>query len=115
MIVGNTNAIMTCLEAMDAANLPVDYHDGRTGRNYHFNDQAYFMDIFLRQPVKIKLDRSCWVVQNMQDVHEEEIEFCSDGRILNTETGEKPSIIHWNGGSKDKWSRNKILNHLKLL
>lgn len=115
IIIGETEAIMTILEAMDAPNLPIDYHDGRTGRNFHFNDQAYYMDIALRQPVPIKLDRSCWVAQNMQDVSESEIEFCNDGRISNKETKEKPSIVHWNGGSKDKWSREPILKHLNLL
>lgn len=115
VIIGETDAIMTMLEAMDAPNLPVDYHNGRTGQNFHFNDQAMYMDIALRQPVAIKLDRSCWIAQNMQDVSEEEIQFCEDGSIKNIETGEKPSIIHWNGSSKDKWSRNPILQHLNLL
>ncbi len=115
VIVGRTDAIMTILEAMDAPNLPVDYRDGRTGRNFHFNDQAYYMDIALRQPVGVKLDRSCWIVQNMQDVAEDEISLCDYGSIVNNETKEKPSIIHWNGGSKDKWSREPILKHLNLL
>lgn len=115
VIIGQTDAIMTMLEAIDAPNLPIDYYDGRTGKNFHFNDQAMYMDIALRQPVPIKLDRSCLVAQNMQDVSEEEIEFCDDGKIRNRETGENPSIIHWNGSSKDKWSRNVILKHLSLL
>lgn len=115
VILAKRDALMEILEAMDAPNLPVDYHDGRTGRNFHFNDQAYYMDLALRQPVDIELDRSCWIAQNMQDVAEGEIEFCDDGRIKNIETGEKPSIVHWNGSSKDKWSREPILKHLNLL
>lgn len=114
VIIGETEAIMEILLAMDAPNLPRDYHNPDTHTNYHFNDQAYFMDVALRQPVTIRLDRSCWIAQNMQDVNEDEIEFCEDGRIRNIETNEKPSIIHWNGGSKDKWSRERILKHLNL-
>lgn len=113
VIIGETEAILTVLEAMDAPNLPVDYHDGRTGRNFHFNDQAMYMDIFLRQPVKIKLDYNCLIAQNMQDVNESDLKF--NHRIRNLETNTCPSIIHWNGSSKDKWSREPILNHLKLI
>lgn len=114
VIIGETEAIYEVLEAMDAPNLPVDYHDGRTGRNFHFNDQAYYMDLFLRQPVPMKLDYNCLIAQNMQDVQEDEIEFSELG-IRNKETGSIPSIIHWNGGSKDKWSREVILKHLNLI
>ena len=114
VIVGYRDAIMEILLAMDAPNLPQDYHDGRNGRNYHFNDQAYYMDIFLRQPVEMKLDYDCRIVQNMQDVTEDDLSFTELG-IKNNETQSLPSIIHWNGASKDKWSRSPILNHLKLL
>src|SRR6185503_5297132 len=108
VIIGETEAILEVLEAMDAPNLPVDYHDGRKGHNYHFNDQAYYMDLFLRQPVPIELDYGCFIVQNMQNVLESELDF-SGQRIVNKEIGTTPSIIHWNGGSKDKWSREPIL------
>lgn len=113
VIVGYTGAIMTTLEAMDAPNLPVDYHDGRTGRNYHFNDQANYMDLFLRQPVKMKLDYGCVIAQNMQDVEPKDLDFSGE-RIRNTETNTHPMIIHFNGGSKDKWGRQPVLQHLKL-
>lgn len=111
VIVGETEAILTVLEAMDAPNLPRDYYDGVRGCNYHFNDQAYYMDLFLRQPVEMVLDDECIITQNMQDVEEHELDF-SDSRIKNIETDTYPSIFHFNGSSKDKWGRNKILKHL---
>jgi hypothetical protein len=113
VIIGYTGAMMITLEAMDAPNLPVDYYDGRTGRNYHFNDQANYMDMFLRKPVNMKLDYGCAIAQNMQDVEEGDLDFSGD-RIRNTETNTYPMIIHFNGGSKDKWGREPILNFLKL-
>ena len=114
VIVGETDAIMTVLEAMDAPNLPRDYHNPETGTNYHFNDQAYYMDLFLRQPVPMKLDYDCFIAQNMQGVEEGELDF-SSVKIRNIETNNYPSIIHWNGGSKDKWSMPVILKHLNLV
>lgn len=114
VIVGYTDAILEVLEAMDAPNLPIDYHDGRTGRNFHFNDQAYYADLYLRQPVNIMLDRFCEIAQNMQDVTPEELDFTGE-RIRNIETDSEPVIWHWNGSSKDKWSREVILKHLNLL
>jgi hypothetical protein len=49
----------------------------------------------------------------MQDVEEGDLDFSGD-RIRNTETNTYPMIIHFNGGSKDKWGREPILNFLKL-
>jgi hypothetical protein len=126
VIVGETEAILEVLEAMDAPNLPVDYHDGRTGRNFHFNDQAYYMDLYLRQPVKMLLDYNCEIAQNMQDVTMDDIELMgalaenpkdSLMRVIikNKETGKYPSIVHWNGGSKSSGTMQPILKHLNLL
>lgn len=122
VIVGETAAILEVLEAMDAPNLPRDYHNPQTGLNFHFNDQAMYMDVFLRQPVKMKLDYNCLIAQNMQDVTESELvifsAFADKGEftnIINVETNSMPSIIHWNGSSKTGWSREKILKHLNLL
>lgn len=123
VIVGETEAILTVLEAMDAANLPRDYHDNIKGYNHHFNDQAYYMDLFLRQPVKMKLDYECLIAQNMQDVTQEELVFFGGGsvggsfisKIKNKETNTCPSIIHWNGGSKSAGTMQPILKYLNLL
>ena len=122
VIIGETEAILEVLEAMDAANLPRDYHNSQTGTNYHFNDQAMYMDMYLRKPVKMQLDYNCLIAQNMQDVNEDELiifsGFAGEGHfanIINKETNSMPSIIHWNGSSKTEWSREKILKHLNLL
>ena len=81
VIIGETEAILTVLEAMDAPNLPRDYHDGLKGYNHHFNDQAYYMDLYLRQPVPMKLDCNCDIVQNMQDVTMDDIYFWGGGAL----------------------------------
>ncbi len=123
VIIAETDALLEVLEAMDAPNLPVDYFNPILQKNYHFNDQAMYMDIFLRQPVKMVLDYNCCIVQNMQDVKEDEIVFGGDGAIngeqyryiKNKETKTHPCIFHWNGSSKTAWSREKILKNLNLL
>lgn len=115
VIIGETEAILTVLEAMDAPNLPRDYQDNIKGYTHHFNDQANYMDLYLRQPVKMKLDYQCLIVQNMQDVVEKDIEFLDNGKIKNTETNTIPFIIHWNGSSKSGFSMQPILKHLNLL
>lgn len=124
VIIGYTDAILEALEAMDAPNLPRDYHDPVKGYNHHFNDQAYYMDLFLRQPVKMKLDYDCIIAQNMQDVTMDEIalSFRMDKNsnpigteIRNLETKSFPSIIHWNGGSKSAGTMQPILKHLNLI
>jgi len=123
VIVGETEAILTILEAMDAPNLPRDYHNPYTGTNFHFNDQSFYMDLYLRQPVKMKLDYQCLIAQNMQDVTMNDICLCetvskkelNKNVIQNYETGTLPSIIHWNGSSKDAGTMQPILKHLNLL
>lgn len=123
VIVGETEAILTVLEAMDAPNLPRDYYNPQDGRNFHFNDQAYYMDMFLRQPVPMKLDYNCEIAQNMQDVTMDDISLFGGGAvggeqlnlIRNKETNTFPSIIHWNGGSKSAGTMQPIIKHLNLL
>ena len=125
VIVGETEAILTVLEAMDAPNLPRDYHDPNKGYNHHFNDQAYYMDLYLRQPVKMILDYQCLIVQNMQDVSMDDISLFGGmgihppsepiSKIRNKETNTFPSIIHWNGASKTAGTMQPILKHLNLI
>jgi len=120
VIVGETEAILTVLEAMDAPNLPRDYHDPNKGYNHHFNDQAYYMDLYLRQPVPMQLDYQCDIAQNMQDVAMDEIILVHTASekirmVRNIETNTTPSIIHWNGGSKSAGTMQPILKHLNLL
>ncbi len=121
VIISETEALFEVLEAMDAPNLPRDYHDPMKGYNHHFNDQAYYMDMYLRQPVKMQLDYNCDIAQNMQDVSMEDISLFGGGNgttvdlIRNEETNSYPSIIHWNGGSKSQGTMQPILKHLNLL
>jgi len=120
VIVGETEAILTVLEAMDAPNLPRDYHDNIKGYNHHFNDQAYYMDLYLRQPVKMQLDYDCTIVQNMQDVTDGDYILSQNSTvipngIINMETHSIPSIIHWNGSSKSGGTMQPILKHLNLI
>jgi hypothetical protein len=55
MIVGATDAIKKCLEAMDLANVPNDHFDEEKNCMVHPNDQKLWQEIFLKQPVKIEL------------------------------------------------------------
>ena len=113
VIIGYKDAILEALEAMDAPNLPRDYYNPQTNTNFHFNDQAYFLDLYLRQPVVMKLDYNCLIAQNMQNVEENELDFSHD-KIMNLKTFVHPAIFHFNGSSKDKWGREPILKHLGL-
>lgn len=120
VIIGEVEAILTVLEAMDAPNLPRDYHDPNKGYNHHFNDQAYYMDLYLRQPIPMKLDYDCTIAQNMQDVKEGDFILSQKSSviqngIINMETNSVPSIIHWNGGSKSAGTMQPILKHLNLI
>ncbi|MES2382378.1 MAG: glycosyltransferase domain-containing protein [Bacteroidota bacterium] len=124
VIIGETDAIMEVLEVMDAPNLPRDYYNPQTGTNYHFNDQAYYMDLFLRQPVTMKLDYNCEIAQNMQGVTMDDISLSVRldkewnqirPEIRNNETKFFPLILHWNGSSKSDGTREPILKHLNLI
>jgi hypothetical protein len=114
-IVGETEAILACLEAMDLPNLPDDHYDAEKRCNVHPNDQFEFQKIFLQQPVKIKLDCFQELSQTLHDADVNDFDF-SKNRIRNIHTGSYPITFHFNGGSKDKLElRNPILQKLKLL
>lgn len=114
VIVGSTDAILACLEAMDLPNVQDDYRNP-DGSAYHSNDQTEWQKIFLMQPVKIVLDYNQSISQTLHNAKPEDFNF-SEERIRNVITNSKPSIWHFNGGSKDNLSlRNPILNHLNLL
>lgn len=111
-IVGETEAILTCLEAMDLPNLPDDYFDGQ--KNIHPNDQFEWQNIFLKQPVPIALDYYQTLSQTLHESKIEEFDF-SGNRIKNVLTNSYPCSFHFNGGSKDNLSlRDPILKHLNL-
>lgn len=114
-IVGKTEAILTCLEAMDLPNLPDDYYDAEKGCNVHPNDQFEWMKIWVKQPVSIALDYYQALSQTMHNADINQFEINKHG-IKNLITGSYPSTFHYNGGSKDNLQlREPILKHLNLL
>jgi len=113
-IVGETEAILTCLEAMDVNNLPDDRWMPDEQINFHGNDQHEWQKIFLRQPVNMKLDRCQVLSQTLHDADIADFDFGGE-RIVNKITKSRPCAFHFNGGSKDNLSlREPILEKLKL-
>jgi hypothetical protein len=113
-IVGETEAILTCLEAMDLPNLQDDHYDPEKNCNVHPNDQYEWMKIFVKQPVGIRLDYGQELSQTLHDTNIEDFDF-SKTRIRNKITNSHPCAFHFNGGSKDNMQlRTPILEHLKL-
>ncbi len=111
MIVGETEAILAVLESMDAKNIPNDYWDGQQMVNP--NDQLYWQHEFIKQPVKISLDRYQILCNTLHDVTADELDFEQD-RIFNKTTKTFPCSFHLNGGAKTGGLREPILEKLKL-
>ncbi len=99
-IVGETAALLTLLESMDAINKPKDYFDTQKGHMHHYNEQGWYMEEFFKQPVKCGLDYYQDIANCMQDVLPEELDLSVAGKIRNIECNTYPSIIHLNGNSK---------------
>ncbi len=114
MIVGETDAIMACLESMDAKNIPNDYFDVEKNVQVNPNDQEYWQAEFLKQPVEIVMDKEQWLCNTLHSVSLGDLEFNEYG-ILNKETNVYPRAFHLNGSAKTDGLRNPILSHLKLL
>ncbi len=114
-IVGRTDAIKVCLEAMDLPNMKDDYYNETIGRSIHSNDQYEWQKIFLQQPVHIELDEQQLLSQTLHDVSVDEFDFSKE-RIRNKVTGSYPCAFHYNGSGKSNTSlRDSILPHLKLI
>lgn len=112
MIVGETEAMLSVLEAMDLKNVPDDYRQ-EDGNMFHVNDQFLYQQIFLKQPVKIALDYNQVLCNTLHSVTLDELDF-SEERIKNIETKSLPCAFHFNGNAKTNGLREPILNHLKL-
>lgn len=113
-IVGKTEAILTCLEAMDLPNVKGDHWDEERKCMEHPDDQRMWQKIFLEQPVSIALDHYCILSQTLHDANINEFDF-SEERIKNKVTNSYPCVFHFNGGAKSNLElRNPILNHLGL-
>ena len=114
-IVGETAAILACLEAMDLPSIPDDHYDPEKQCNVHPNDQREWQRMWVKQPVKIELDYYQTLCQTLHDANIDEFDL-SEKRIRNRITGSYPCALHFNGGSKDFMPlREPILKHLNLL
>jgi hypothetical protein len=113
MIVGETEALLAVLEAMDAENIPNDYVM-ENGQNFHYNDQSLYQHIFLKQPVEMALDYDQLLCNTLHSVQMDELDFSGD-RIYNRETHTFPCSFHMNGSAKTDGLRWPILSKLKLL
>ena len=115
MIVAETEAMLTVLESMDAKNIPNDYWNGV--KMVEPNDQFYYQQEFLKQPVKMELDYNQFLCNTMNMTTQEEIKLetkYSMKQVLNTTTNTYPNSFHFNGGSKTGGLMEPILKHLKL-
>lgn len=111
-IIGYTDKVKLMLEAMDAANIPNDYHD-ESGW-HHFNDQTLFQKVYTEQPVKIKLDTHSEMCQCLYGVYHEDM-ILEAGKIFIKEGMKEPYVLHWNGGAKTlSGSMKPVLNYLNL-
>jgi hypothetical protein len=113
MIVGETEAMLATLEAMDLANVPEDYWDNEKQCNVHINDQFLYQQIFLKRPVNIVLDTEQILCNTLHDVALDELDF-GEEIIANKNTRSYPCSFHFNGGAKTGPCREPILKHLGL-
>jgi hypothetical protein len=113
LIVGEVDAMMTVLEAMDLQSVPDDYRK-EDGSMCHINDQFLFQQIFLKQPVEMRLDHKQLLCQTMHDVPLDDLDLTGKF-IMNKHTKSYPCAVHFNGGSKTSGVREPILKHLNLL
>lgn len=111
-IISTPNDMLAVLESMDPDNLPND-HEKEDRTQYHSNDQVFYQELFLKQPIPMRLDTECRFVWNLCDVNTGEWRFDGD-RIRNIETGTMPMLAHANGGAKDKEPFVSILRQLRL-
>lgn len=114
MILGHTEAFYEALKSMDAPNQPSDYRM-ENGQMFHYNEQRYWHEEWVKQKVNMKIDYTQDLTQCLQDVTAYELELMEDGRIRNIEQNTFPSCQHFNGSSKTAGLRIPILSHLKLI
>jgi len=116
-IVGKTESILTCLEAMDLPNVKGDHWDEVRNCQENPDDQRMWQKIFLNQPegINIQLDYYCALSQTMHEANMDVFDF-SEKRIRKKVTNSYPCVFHMNGSAKGSVEiRNPILKHLNLL
>ncbi len=108
--VGYVEDYVRLLENMHLENIPNDYVNEK-GERIGPNDQLYYQQQFLAQPVDMALDSKAEICQTLHGVGPDELDFSGD-RIRNVETGSYPLCFHLNG-QKELW-RDKLLAKLGL-
>ena len=109
-IISTPDDMQKVLWDMDLGIIP---NDGIDVNNWHPNDQFYYQEEFLLQPVPMRIDTETQFVWNLCGVDESNFDF--GGPIpVNRETGKAPCAIHFNGGAKTDGMMDKILTHLGL-
>ena len=114
MIVAETEAMLTVLEAMDAKNIPNDYWSEEKKCMINPNDQEYYQHLFLKQPVQMTLDYNQILCNTLHSVQLNDLDFTGEN-ILNKETNTYPCAFHLNGSAKTDGLREPILKHLNLI
>ncbi len=96
--IGKVKSIITMLESMNLSQIPDD-HMMPNGQWHHENDQGYFLEMFPKQPVPMKLDSNCEIAQTLHAEDIKDFELTPQG-WKNKITGTYPMVWHANGGGK---------------
>lgn len=116
MIVAEVPAMLSVLDSMDAKNIPNDYWSEENNCMINPNDQEYYQQEFLKQPVPMILDRFQILCNTLHDVKKEDLDFTYGGTgIYNKETNTFPCSFHLNGSSKTEGLREPVLQKLNFL
>lgn len=112
-IISTPTDMLAVLEAMNPDALPDD-HENPDGSHFHSNDQAWLQDLFLKQPIPMRLDTECRFIWNLCDVPPESARLYLNGAAENLETKTFPGILHANGGAKEGAIFLEVLKKLNL-
>lgn len=105
VFVGKPARILALLEAMNLDDISDDHKStddlhGGPGRWVNPNDQGWFQYAYAAQPVTMRLDSQCNVLQTLSGCSLDEFDL-SGAAIKNAVTGTQPLVWHFNGNSKD--------------
>lgn len=113
-IIATPRDMLAVLESMNLDAIPDD-HVAPNGDHINPNDQEYFQQEFLKQPIPMRLDTEVKLCLNLHEVKECELSLHHEGMVRFLETGTFPGVLHWNGGSKSADFRDPVLKHLGIL
>lgn len=99
VFIGRKDTIHQWLKELDLDNIPDDYKNP-DGSWHHENDQEYFLKLFPKTGLNVKLDTNCRLCQTLHAVLPDEVEIIQGPRLVNKLTGSLPLIAHANGGGK---------------